>query len=311
MRRLLVAAAIALAVPAASRAAPVRVEYLYNLATSTGDVRSHGAPLAIDGPNKEVFALADGVVRVFNESGMEVYSFTPPPEVGGVQALSPLENGDLLLLGYARDEGRMAIYRANFRGEVVGRVELKGFPPELEDFKFSTMGEGKGQIFLADLGAMRIAVTDLEGNFVKLYDVAEMLGEDIAKKRADYGLRGFRVNRDGSVLFTIQAMFRAYVLYADGTIRAFGQRGSAPGKFNVIAGIAQDERGYLYVTDILKSAVIVFDPEFRFSKEFGYRGRHRGAIVAPVDIVAGDGKVYVSQFARRGVAVFKVEPPEE
>jgi len=205
----------------------------------------------------------------------------------------------------------MGVFRANFRGELVGRVELKGFPPELADFKFNSLAEGKGRLFLGDLGNMRIVVTDIEGNFLQLHDIAAMLGEDVAKKRADYGLKSFRVNRNGDILFTIQALFKAYILYADGTLRGFGQRGSAPGKFNVIAGIAQDERGYLYVTDMLKSAVIVFDPEFRFSKEFGYRGRHRGAIVAPVDIVAGDGKVFVSQFGKRGVAVFKIQPPPE
>jgi hypothetical protein len=312
MRLRLALAALALALPVGARPAPVTTEYLYNLATSTGDVRTNGALLASDPSQKEVYALADGIVRVFNESGMEVYSFAAPPELGGVQALAPLENGDLLLLAYNRDDQQMAIFRANFRGEVLGKIELKGFPPELADFRFNAMGEGKGRIYLGDLGNMRVVVVDLEGNFVTSYDVAQMLGEDVAKKRADYGLKGFRVNRNGDLLFTIQALFKAYVLYADGSLRAFGQRGSAPGKFNVIAGIAQDERGYLYVTDMLKSAVIVFDPEFRFSKEFGYRGRHKGAIVAPVDIVAGDGKVFVSQFGKRGVAVFKVTPqPEE
>ena len=309
--RLAVALALAIALPAAPRAAPVTTEYLYNLATSTGDVRTNGALLAIDLANKEVYALADGVVRVFNESGMEVYSFSPPPELGGVQALAPLESGDMLLLSYNREDQQMGVFRANFRGELVGRVELKGFPPELADFKFNSLAEGKGRLFLGDLGNMRIVVTDIEGNFLQLHDIAAMLGEDVAKKRADYGLKSFRVNRNGDILFTIQALFKAYILYADGTLRGFGQRGSAPGKFNVIAGIAQDERGYLYVTDMLKSAVIVFDPEFRFSKEFGYRGRHRGAIVAPVDIVAGDGKVFVSQFGKRGVAVFKIQPPPE
>ncbi len=42
-------------------------------------------------------------------------------------------------------------------------------------------------------------------------------------------------------------------------------------------------------------------------KEFGYRGTKPGNIVAPVDIAAGDGKVFVSQFARKGVSVFEVK----
>jgi hypothetical protein len=312
MRLLALAAALALALPGESRAAPVTTEYLYNLSTVTGDVRTSGAVLAVDAANKEVFALADGLVRVFNEAGMEIYSFASPPGLSGVHALAPLENGDLLFLSYEREQSdRLGLYRANFRGELLGQVDLKGFPPELEGFRLDALAEAGGRIYLADRSRMLIAVTDAEGNFVQVHDVAAMLGDDIAKKRADYGLKGFRVNRKGDVLFTIQPLFKAYVLSAEGTLRAFGQRGSAPGKFNVVAGIAQDERGYLYVTDMLKSAVLVFDPEFRFSKEFGYRGRHRGAILAPVDVVVLDGKVFVSQMGRRGIAVFKVQPPAE
>ena len=90
------------------------------------------------------------------------------------------------------------------------------------------------------------------------------------------------------------------MLSPDGTLQGFGVRGSAPGKFNVISGIARDERGYYYVSDILKSAVLVFDKNFRWLKEFGYRAATPGSLVAPVDVAAGDGKVFVSQFADAG-----------
>jgi len=96
------------------------------------------------------------------------------------------------------------------------------------------------------------------------------------------------------------------VLSPDGTLRSFGIKGSAPGKFNVISGIAVDEKGYYYVTDILKSAVLVFDKDFRWLKEFGYRGNRPGSLASPVDVAAGGGKIYVSQYARRGVSVFKI-----
>ena len=71
--------------------------------------------------------------------------------------------------------------------------------------------------------------------------------------------------------------------------------------------MASDFRGFVYVTDILKSAVLVFDPELRFVEEFGYRTSKRGSgLVAPVEVVTSGGRVYVAQNARRGVSVFRV-----
>jgi hypothetical protein len=281
--------------------------YLYNLATTTGNIRSSGLLLAFDDKTKEVFVVGGNQVRIFNETGMETFSFGAEANSGSLVGLAPTETGDLLLLTTYGD--RCAVLRANFRGEVVGEVVLKNLPPELAEFRFNALGYARGRIYLADLGAMRLLVVDAEGNYVTFHDLAVML--EVAEKRGDFGIRGFRVAPNGDVLFTVQALFKAYVLSPDGNLRAFGKRGSAPGKFNVITGIAADEQGHYYVADILKSAVLVFDKDFNWLKEFGYRGGRPGNLVSPVDLVVGDGKLYVSQFARRGVAVFKVSDPRQ
>jgi hypothetical protein len=105
-------------------------------------------------------------------------------------------------------------------------------------------------------------------------------------------------------------MFKACVISADGTLRSFGIKGSAPGKFNVVSSLAVDDKGFYYVTDILKSAVLVFDKDFRWLKEFGYRGNRPGSLFSPVDIAAGGGRIFVSQYARKGVSVFKITVAE-
>jgi hypothetical protein len=307
---LALAAALGFA-PRPAAAAPIQTQYVYHLATSTGVIRSNGVFVVYDPYGKETITVGDGLVRIFNESGMEVYSFASPPELGGIMAVAPIEDGDMLFLAFSREHAGQAVFRANFRGEVKGKVELE-LPAEWKEFAFNSMGYGGGRLYLADLGAMRMIVTGLDGKFITAYDLAKLVDPEKGElKRQEYGLKGFKVNAKGEVLFTVQPLFKAYVLSPDGTFRFFGQRGSAPGKFNVVAGIAQDEKGYTYVTDILKSAVLVFDPDFKWVKEFGYRGGHAGALFAPVDIAAGDGKVYVSQYARRGVAVFKVTEPTE
>ena len=60
------------------------------------------------------------------------------------------------------------------------------------------------------------------------------------------------------------------------------------------------------MADILKSAIIVFDPEYQFVKEFGYRGSGPGNIAAPNELAMSDDKLFVGQTPRRGVSVFQV-----
>lgn len=279
------------------------VAYLYSLSTLNGFVPFSGASLTYDDLSRELLVYSNGRVRIFNDSGMEIFSMGDTPEVGALVGVAGMENGDLLALSFA--EGKPALLRCNFRGQLIKRFEPSGVPAEHGGFVASVMRYRNGRVYLADLGGMRIMVTDADGRFEKLFDVAVML--EVAGKREHLGLKGFNVDPAGAMLFTVQPLFKAYVLTLDGKLTGFGQRGSSPGKFNVVAGIAADERSNYYVTDILKSVVIVFDRDFRFVKEFGYRGGGPSNLVAPVDVAAGGGKVFVSQHARRGVSVFKVE----
>jgi hypothetical protein len=295
----------ALAAPATVRAQPVDVSFLYKLSSTTGVIPFHGLSVSYEPVGKETIVVGSGRVTIFNSSGMEVYSFGDDPALGGIVAAAPTDNGDYVLLSQV-DDGQQAIVVANFRGELVGRVEPRGLPDSVpRPFLASAIGWAKDHIYLADLGGMRIVVLGMDGAFLEFHDLAERC--EVADKRADNGLKGFRVAANGDILFTVQPLFKAYVLKPGGELVAFGQRGSARGKFNVITGIAADERGYYYVADILKSAVLVFDKNLRWVKEFGYRTNKPGAIFAPVDLAAGDGKVFVSQFARKGVSVFEVK----
>jgi hypothetical protein len=281
---------------------PIDVSFLYSLSSTTGFIPFNGAQLAYDAGNKELFARADGLVRVFNDSGMEVFTFGDNLDIGALGSIAATEDGSILSLGWAN--GKPSIVRLNFRGEMVEQFPLSGIPAEYAAFNPAELRYWDGRIYLANLGDMQIMVFDARGNFEKFFDVAVMLGEP--EKRKDYGLRCFNVDKRGNILFTIQPLFHGYLLSLEGNLREFGKRGSGPGRFNVVSGIAADEQGNLYVTDILKSAVVVFDSEFRFIKEFGGRGRKPGSLTAPIEIEAGNGKVFVSQYGRRGVSVFKV-----
>ena len=74
-----------------------------------------------------------------------------------------------------------------------------------------------------------------------------------------------------------------------------------------MAGIVTDDKGYLYLTDTLKCAVLIFDKDFNFLTEFGYRGYGPGNLIAPREITLDSrGRLYVAQAARRGVSVYQV-----
>jgi hypothetical protein len=286
---------------------PIDVSYAFQLSTTTGFVPSSGLQLAYDHANKESLLIGDGLVRVFNAAGMEIYSFGQDPEIGSIVGVAPIEDGGYLVLTYR--EGKTGVAHVSFRGEFIERIPLSGLPDDVaNEFVPLAIGYAGGQIFLGDLAGMRIAVADRSGKVTRFVDVARML--EVADQRQDYGIRALRVTPDGDVLFTVQALFRAYVLRPDGTLRGFGVKGSAPGKFNVISGIDRDADGRYYVADILKSAVIVFDRNFKFVKEFGYRGRKPGSLASPVDVVAGNGQILISNLARKGVAVYRVRAVE-
>lgn len=294
-------ASLLLAVPAPSPDA-VKVTYLYSLSTAFGTVPLDAVTLSYDRQHHEIFVTGDGPARVFNQSGMEVFTFDDDPNLGRVRAVATLEGGDLLVLSWL--ESGAALIRCTFRGEFLSRLELRGVPADFAGANYTMMRQQGGKLYLADPSAMKVLVVDGEGSHVASWDLARLL--EIAEQRLDFGIRGFNVDKDGNILFTVQALFKAYVLSPAGDMQAFGTRGGAPGKFNVVSGIARDDAGYFYVADILKSVVIVFDPEFRFVREFGYRGRGPHNLAAPEDLAVADGKLFVSQHARMGVSVFQV-----
>lgn len=285
-------------------AAALDVSYQHSLSDFTGVVMLAEARLKFDPEHQEVLVISAGQVRIFNQSGMQEYAFGDDAELGHPIDAVALEGGDLMVLSYAAGSA-VQLVRCNFRGEPAAKVALTGLPAGFgESFHPDAIARAGQRLYVADRPGMRVVVAGLDGAVEKAFDLAEKL--DVVKRREDLGLRGFSVDRDGNILFTIQPLFRGFVLSPEGEVTEFGEKGSAPGKFNIVAGIARDEAGYTYVTDILKSAVLVFDPELKFKKEFGYRGPRPGNLAAPVDVVAANGSVWVSQNARRGVNVYRI-----
>jgi DNA-binding beta-propeller fold protein YncE len=73
-----------------------------------------------------------------------------------------------------------------------------------------------------------------------------------------------------------------------------------------VGGIASDDKGYIYVTDQLKSVVMIFDKDFRFQVQFGYRGNNRDNLIAPQQLEVLGDKLFVNQARKRGISVFRI-----
>jgi DNA-binding beta-propeller fold protein YncE len=164
-----------------------------------------------------------------------------------------------------------------------------------------------GKFLFLSSSLMQVVVTDKRGVFQRGYDLADIL-EIPEKDRANTEIFGFNLDSDGNMLFTIPVLFQAYVVSPDGKVAgSFGKAGSAPGRFGVVSGIARDDQGNYLVVERLRSVVMVFDKEFRFLQEFGYRGDKPANLIRPNEVAIGNtGKLYVTQVRNQGVSVFSV-----
>jgi DNA-binding beta-propeller fold protein YncE len=264
------------------------------------------ATLTYDARHHELYVLSEGLVRVVNPVGMEVFTWEQDSALGNVSGVAPLDDGDVIALRQVGTQTELV--RCNFRGEILGPFEVDGLREEIaQGFDpVRMLNGGDGRLYLADLyAAKRVLTVDIAvGRVVRSLDLASKLG--LEGLQTQYDIDGFAVDGHGNVLVTVAAMFKVFVIAPDGSTRSFGKSGSAPGKFGIVKGVAADDAGNIFVTDILKSAVLVFDADFNFVAEFGYRGTRPGSLLSPRDIVVADGKLFVSQQARRGVAVFSV-----
>jgi hypothetical protein len=295
----------AIAALAASALEPTgfRLEYQFNLATPAGEIRTSAARLSYDPAARELYVFGYGLVRIFNEAGMETFRFGDDEDLGVVQAAAALESGELVAL-FANESG-FRLERCTFRGEPLEPIELKGVPEAIAaGFQPSAIAYAQGRLYLADLNGMRVVLAAPSGAYLASFDLAEMLS--VGGKRQDIGLSGFGVAPDGSLLFTVAPLFKAYLVTLKGELRFFGQPGGGPGKFGITSGIGADAEGRIYVADQLKGVVLVFDHDFKFLGEFGALGAARGRLVSPTSIAVGPRSVFVSQYGDRGVSVFQV-----
>ncbi|MDA8091312.1 MAG: hypothetical protein M0Z61_13980 [Nitrospiraceae bacterium] len=291
------------------------VYYLFKLANFSGGIPySFGTRLAVDGYTGEVYVISDDTVSIFNSAGMQTYQFGEAGNLGVISDLAVDKDGNILTLSYGRGDNRYFIGFCNYRGELKRKIMVTNLPPSFSIFEPGKLFIKGGHLYLADLSHLLVAQVDEKGVCLRTWDLFHTMGWDKIKdksgnfmKAGDVGAFGFTMDDAGNMYLTIPTSFRAYKVTPDGKVKGFGVGGSGAGKFGVASGIAVDDKGYIYVTDRLRCAVLIFDKDLNFAREFGYRGYGMGGLIVPTEVaVAKDGTLYVSQGANRGVDVFKM-----
>ena len=284
--------------------ANVRATFLYGLSNFTGKIPYSATRMSVDKKSGEIYVIYENLLKVFNPAGMEIYHFGEDLDVGQIVDLTVVANGDLLLLTVK--DSRETLVQCNYRGDPISRRDLKKMPPEFSGFVATRLVCHGDSLYFASGEGMKIAITDLEGNFKKGYDLISLL-ELKEEDRGNMEIYGFSVDGNGNILFTIAVLFKAFVLSDEGKLSYFGKAGGAPGKFNIVSGIVRDSQGNFLVVDRLKSAVMIFDEKFNFVTQFGYRGLRPENLFAPDDIaIDSNDRIYVTQERKRGISVFKL-----
>jgi sugar lactone lactonase YvrE len=281
----------------------VSASYLYTLSNFTGILPVSWVDISIDESRDEVYVIPGQSIKIFNDRGMEVYSFNEGGEIGSVSDVAADDEGNIIIISSEQKE----IIRCNYRGERVSRIELKNLPPEFSGFFPNRVFFRKGSFYFASLSSKQVVVADREGLFKDGYDIAALIELD-EMDRTDADIVGFSVDREGNILFTMPVMAKAYVLSPDRQVRSFGQRGSRAGKFGVPGGIASDASGrFILVADTLRCVVMIFNRDFVIQTEFGFRGLQPGNLVGPMQLaVDSKNRLYVTQLRNRGVSVYQI-----
>jgi hypothetical protein len=317
----IILASIFLLAMGARPANAIRAVFLERLANFEGIVPSLWPRLAVDEERAEVFTLdpRERRIQIFNENGMETFSLGDNVELSGATDLDMGEDGDIFVV-YPRGEEHK-IMRIDYKGEPLADISLKNLPDDFQELNPSFVQYMDGLLYMADPSSMDVVVTDTDGQFQQGYHLSDAIQkmaedfkgrpgeEEFAPERFKFvDMFGFWVDQEGNIFFTVPVLFSVFKRQVDGEMKLFGVAGGARGKFGVIAGITTDRLGNIYVTDRLRSVVMIFDSSFNFLTEFGLRGFLPGSLVVPDDVIINNekGLIYVAQAANRGVSVFRI-----
>ncbi len=114
--------------------AGVKSTFLYSLANFHGNLPYNEVRVRVDRARDEVYVVERGIVRVFNESGMEFFWFGDNPELESIYDLAVDEKGDVSLLSFNfthPEDPKYFLVRLQLPGRREGEADGNGSAPRI------------------------------------------------------------------------------------------------------------------------------------------------------------------------------------
>jgi DNA-binding beta-propeller fold protein YncE len=235
----------------------------------------------IFGPDDGTDAMLRGLIEAAPALDVVRTEVVPSPalDLGRVPAMAGDADGNLYVIH--RNPELDAIVVLDPQGRV-----LRSFGRGLFEYAHTVRLDPEGNVWAADAMTSMVYKFSPEGERLLTIDVGDVPDiERIQRASADlaFGPGGLVYVADG------YANGRVVVFDAQGRrVREWGQRGRAPGQFNLPHGIAVGPDGTVYVADRENGRIQLFTPEGEYLREWHYGGRVLSLAFAP------DGTLYVS-----------------
>jgi DNA-binding beta-propeller fold protein YncE len=187
-------------------------------------------------------------------------------------------------------------------GDVLQEFDVPGESgPALQSPMSLTAYEGK--LYVANSGAGNIIVLTTEGV------VDRVITPNVEPAERSLRPLGIVVGRDGDIFISDPDNHRVLHLDNDGGLVSTlgsGVRDSGEYGFNTPGGLFLDDKGNLYVVDILNYSVKKYSPSEKFLSSVGEAGDTEGAFSRPKAVaVDGEGRMFVSDTLLVAIEVFE------
>ncbi|MCR4288591.1 MAG: OmpA family protein, partial [Deltaproteobacteria bacterium] len=259
------------------------LKYLFAIdGKATGAKFTSVSRIYIDEFSNEIYLMDTGRVVITDKQGYPIYHFPlfKPGEIPDVNAEGmAIDSNNRILIG-----GGKGIVSFDYRGRYKGVIPITGISSK-DQFGIQSMAvDAEGNIHIGTGGAgARVIKLDPQGRFI-----SEIKSED-----RFINVRGLSVLEDGSYTLVDPAKFQVVRLAKDGTTLAqFGMVSSLMGGFSMPIDLAIDKnKERIFVSDVNRLMVIMFDMQGKPLYEFGGPQLFRGPVAIAID---RNSRIYVS-----------------
>lgn len=285
--------------------APQHVLFIYGFEKDEDLLDPMG--LAFDNDRRELYVAdtGNGRVCIFSEDGMPVHEYRFFLDTDrAVEFVSPIDvavNSQGLIL--VSDTFLGKVIAMNFRGNLEFEIDLASVGSgRISPGRIAV--DSQDNIFVADGTNNQVLVFSQTGAFRYAFGKKpEGAAQGIEK------INDIFPDRKNSLIYVTSIAGNAVLMfdYDGNLLSAFGIHDSGEPNFSQPTGIAVLPGGTIYIADMLRSDIKVYESNGHFITSFGGAGYSHGAVVFPSDLdLSDDGKLFVLEKTMGRIHIFSV-----